>query len=149
MTLVIGPKCKVKLHFALKLAETGEVVDSTFERTPALLIIGDGNLPAPFEATLLGLQVGDRRVTQIAPKDGFGQHNPSNVQSISRDQFDASVALSEGLVVSFQDAAKTELPGVVVGFDETTVQVDFNHPLAGRDLEFEVEILDVMPAEVH
>ena len=149
MTLVIGPKCKIKLHFALRLADTGEVVDSTFERNPAVLIMGDGNLPAPFETTLVGLQAGDRRVTRIAPKDGFGQHNPSNVQTISRDQFDPQLDLSEGLVVSFQDAAKTELPGVVVEFDTSSVRVDFNHPLAGRDLDFEVEILDVSPGELH
>lgn len=149
MTLVIGPKCKIKLHFALRLADTGEVVDSTFERSPAVLIIGDGNLPAPFEKTLFGLQTGDRRVTRIAPKDGFGQHNPSNVQRISRDQFDPALDLSEGLVVSFQDAAKTELPGVVVEFDATSVHVDFNHPLAGRDLDFEVDILDVSAGEMH
>ena len=52
-------------------------------------------------------------------------------------------------MVSFQDAAKTELPGVVMEFDTTSVRVDFNHPLAGRDLDFEVEILDVSPGELH
>ena len=86
---------------------------------------------------------------RIAPKDGFGQHNPSNVQKISLDQFDPSVELSKGLVVSFQDKAKSELPGVVSAIEEQMVTVDFNHPLAGRDLEFEVEILSVLPAEMH
>lgn len=147
--LDISPNCKVTLHFALRLADTGELVDSTFEKKPADLVIGDGNLPASFEATLFGLKAGERRVSRIAPKDGFGQHNPSNVQKIARDQFDPSVELSEGLVVSFQDKAKTELPGVVKGFDTQHVTVDFNHPLAGRELEFEVEIIDVAPAEMH
>ncbi|MEK9556217.1 MAG: peptidylprolyl isomerase, partial [Gammaproteobacteria bacterium] len=86
---------------------------------------------------------------RIEPKDGFGQHNPSNVQRIPRDQFDPSVELSEGLVVSFQDKAKSELPGVIVAIDDSMVTVDFNHPLAGHDLEFEVEILSVVPAERH
>jgi FKBP-type peptidyl-prolyl cis-trans isomerase SlpA len=53
------------------------------------------------------------------------------------------------LVVSFQDKAKSELPGVVSAIEEQMVTVDFNHPLAGRDLEFEVEILSVVPAEMH
>ena len=52
-------------------------------------------------------------------------------------------------MVSFQDKAKTELPGVVMGFDASLVTVDFNHPLAGYELEFEVEILDVRPVEIH
>ena len=147
--LDIGPNCKVELHFSLKLADTGELVDSTFEKKPAELVIGDGNLPAAFEAVIHGMRAGERKTERIEPKDGFGQHNPSNVQRIPKDQFDPSVELSEGLVVSFQDKAKSELPGVVSTIDDTMVTVDFNHPLAGRDLEFEVEILSVIPSETH
>lgn len=147
--LDIGPNCKVELHFSLKLADTGELVDSTFEKKPAELVIGDGNLPAAFEAVIHGMKAGERKIERIEPKDGFGQHNPSNVQKISKDQFDPSVELSEGLVVTFQDKAKSELPGVVAAIDDKMVTVDFNHPLAGRELEFEVEILSVAPAETH
>lgn len=147
--LDIGPNCKVELHFSLKLADTGELVDSTFEKRPAELVIGDGNLPAAFEAVIHGMKAGERKIERIEPKDGFGQPNPSNVQRIPKDQFDPSVELSEGLVVSFQDRAKSELPGVVVTIDDKMVTVDFNHPLAGRDLEFEVEILSVVPSETH
>ena len=147
--LDIGPNCKVELHFSLKLADTGELVDSTFEKKPAKLVIGDGNFPAAFEAVIHGMKAGERKIERIEPKDGFGQHNPSNVQRIPKDQFDPSVELLEGLVVSFQDKAKSELPGVVVTIDDTMVTVDFNHPLAGRDLEFEVEISSVEPSETH
>ena len=147
--LDIGPNCKVELHFSLKLADTGELVDSTFEKEPAELVIGDGNLPAAFEAVIHGMRAGERKIERIEPKDGFGQHNPSNVQRIPKDQFDPSVELSEGLVVSFEDKAKSELPGVVSTIDDIMVTVDFNHPLAGRDLEFEVEILSVVPSETH
>ena len=147
--LDIGPNCKVELHFSLKLADTGELVDSTFEKKPAELVIGDGNLPAAFEAVIHGMRAGERKIERIEPKDGFGQHNPSNVQRIPKDQFDPSVELSEGLVVSFQDKAKSELPGVVSTIDDTMVTVDFNHPLAGYDLELEVEILSVVPSETH
>ncbi len=147
--LDIGPNCKVELHFSLKLADTGELVDSTFEKKPAELVIGDGNLPAAFEAVIHGMRAGERKIERIEPKDGFGQHNPSNVQRIPKDQFDPSVELSEGLVLSFQDKAKSELPGVVSTIDDTMVTVDFNHPLAGLDLEFEVEILSVVPSETH
>ncbi len=147
--LDIGPNCKVELHFSLKLADTGELVDSTFEKKPAELVIGDGNLPAAFEAVIHGMKAGERKTERIKPKDGFGQHNPSNVQRIPKDQFDPSIELTEGLMVSFQDKAKSELPGVVSTIDDTMVTVDFNHPLAGRDLEFEVEILSVVPSETH
>ena len=72
-------------------------------------------------------------------------HNPSNVQLIGRDRFAAMVGdmpLEEGLVVSFQ-APDGELPGVVVGVYEDTVKVDFNHPLSGQDITFDVSVLEV------
>jgi len=147
--LDIGPNCKVELHFSLRLSDTGELVDSTFGKKPASLVIGDGNLPEAFEMVIHGMNAGERKVETIEPKDGFGQRNPSNIQRIPRDQFDPAVELAEGLVLSFQDKAKSELPGVVSLIEDRMVTVDFNHPLAGRDLEFEVEILSVAPAETH
>lgn len=147
--LDIGLNCKVELHFALRLSDTGELVDSTFGKKPASLVVGDGNLPDAFEMVIHGMSAGERKVEIIKPKDGFGQRNPSNIQRIPRDQFDPTIELAEGLVLSFQDKAKSELPGVVSSIEDRMVTVDFNHPLAGRDLEFEVEILSVAPAKTH
>src|SRR5690606_38827591 len=140
----IGPDREVTLHFARKLA-SGEVVDSTFDRKPATFRFGDGNLLPGFELALQGLKAGDKRSLRIEPEHGFGQPNPQNVQVMPRSQFEG-MELAEGLMVIFQDAAKGELPGVVSRFDANQVTVDFNHPLAGKVLTFEVEILDVRAA---
>lgn len=140
----IGQESRVTLHFALKL-EDGNVVDSTFDKQPASFKVGDGNLLPGFEQALFGLKAGDKRTLSILPEQGFGQPNPQNVQIMPRDQFQ-DMELAEGLLVIFNDAAKTELPGVVKAFDEQQVTVDFNHPLAGKTLAFEVEIIDVQPA---
>lgn len=137
----IGPDKEVTLHFALGL-ENGDVVDSTFDKKPATFKVGDGNLLPGFEQQLYGLKAGDKRSLQVAPEQGFGQHNPQNVQVMPRNQFEG-MELSEGLLVIFKDAANAELPGVVKAFDERQVTVDFNHPLAGKALTFEVEIIDV------
>ncbi|MDX2353986.1 FKBP-type peptidyl-prolyl cis-trans isomerase [Stutzerimonas xanthomarina] len=139
----IGPDMQVTLHFSLSL-ENGERVDSTFDKKPATFKVGDGNLLPGFEQQLFGLKAGDKRTFQIAPEQGFGQHNPQNVQTMPRSQFEG-MELSEGLLVIFNDAAKTELPGVVKAFDDRQVSVDFNHPLAGKALTFDVEIFDVKP----
>ncbi|QLF93061.1 peptidylprolyl isomerase [Pseudomonas sp. ABC1] len=140
----IGPDTQVTLHFSLSLAN-GELVDSTFDKKPATFKVGDGNLLPGFEQKLFGLKAGDRCTLQIEEQDGFGQHNPQNVQVMPRSQFDG-MELSEGLLVIFNDAANTELPGVVKAFDEQRVTIDFNHPLAGKPLTFDVEIFDVQPA---
>ena len=139
--LRIGPDREVTLHFALKL-ENGDVVDSTFDKQPATFKVGDGNLLPGFEAALFGFKAGDKRTLEVPPETAFGQPNPQNVQVIARSQF-KDMELSEGLLVIFNDAANTELPGVVKVFDDEQVTIDFNHPLAGKTLTFDVEIKDV------
>jgi FKBP-type peptidyl-prolyl cis-trans isomerase SlpA len=142
--LRIGPDREVTLHFALKL-ENGEVVDSTEGKAPATFKVGDGNLLPGFEVALYGFKAGDKRSLQIEPENAFGQPNPQNVQVMPRGQFQ-DMELSEGLLIIFNDAANAELPGVVKAFDEQQVTIDFNHPLAGKTLSFDVEIIEVRPA---
>lgn len=146
--LTIGPGTKITLHFALQL-DNGDMVDSNFERDPATFTVGDGNLLPGFEKALFGMLEGEHKTLVIKPEDGFGQRNPNNIQEIARSQFSPDLELSEGLMLSFADAQKTELPGVVQRFDEEVVIVDFNHPLAGRDILFEVAILKIEPVQVH
>jgi FKBP-type peptidyl-prolyl cis-trans isomerase SlpA len=87
--------------------------------------------------------VGEHQTFTVTPENGFGQHNPANLQTLKRHQFGSDMVLEQGLVVSFSDAANTELPGVVKTIDGDDVVMDFNHPLAGVELKFEVEILAV------
>ncbi|MFS2159859.1 FKBP-type peptidyl-prolyl cis-trans isomerase [Pseudomonas sp. Pseusp122] len=137
----IGQNTQVTLHFALRL-ENGDTVDSTFDKAPATFKVGDGSLLPGFEAALFGFKAGDKRTLEVLPENAFGQPNPQNVQIMPRSQFQG-MELSEGLLVIFNDAANTELPGVVKAFDEAQVTIDFNHPLAGKTLTFEVEIFEV------
>jgi FKBP-type peptidyl-prolyl cis-trans isomerase SlpA len=137
----IGPDREVTLHFALKL-DNGDVVDSTFDKKPATFKVGDGNLLPGFEQAIYGLKAGDKRSLSISPEQGFGQGNPQNIQIMPRSQFQ-DMELSEGLLVIFNDAANAELPGVVKAFDDSQVTIDFNHPLAGKALSFDVDIIEV------
>ncbi|WP_328188537.1 FKBP-type peptidyl-prolyl cis-trans isomerase [Marinobacter sp. OP 3.4] len=142
--LPIDQGTRVTLHFALKFTD-GEVIDSTFDKDPASLEIGDENLPENFEAYLMGLKAGDKQTFEVPPEKAFGQHNPSNVQTFKRHEFSADMVLEPGVMISFADARQSELPGVVSRVEGDQVDVDFNHPLAGRTLMFEVEIIDVEP----
>ena len=142
LNLSISDNTAVTLHFSLKLAN-GDVVDSTFGKAPARFEFGDGQLPEGFQSYLIGLQAGQKKMFEVPPEKAFGMTNPNNVQHFKRSDFPADMALAEGLMISFADARNTELPGVVLAFDEQEVSVDFNHPLAGKMLVFEVEILAV------
>ncbi len=145
-TLPIDTGTRVTLHFALKL-EDGSEIDSTFDKAPATLEIGDGNLPENFESYLLGLTVGERKTFEVPPEKGFGQHNPSNIQTFKRSEFGPDMVLEPGAVISFADARQGELPGIVHHVEGDQVEVDFNHPLSGRTLTFEVEIVSVDAAQ--
>lgn len=146
--LAVGLGTRITLHFSVQL-ENGDIVDSNFERDPATFTVGDGNLLPGFEKALFGMYEGEHKTLVIKPEDGFGQRNPNNIQEIPRSQFNPDLELTEGLMLSFADAQKTELPGVVQRFDDEVVVIDFNHPLAGRNILFEVAILKIEPVQVH
>lgn len=141
---------KITMHFALRVeniaadgACTIDDLDSNFNSKPVEFVLGDGNLLPGFEEFLIGLVVGDHKTFTVPAEKAFGQTNPQNIQEMKRSSFAVDMPLSPGLVVSFADAAKAELPGVIKAIEGDYVVVDFNHPLAGKALEFEVQILAV------
>lgn len=142
----IGQDSKVTLHFALKF-DNGDVVDSNFDKEPATFTVGDGSLLPGFERTLFGLKEGDKRSFEILPEQGFGTPNEQNIQQMPRSQF-ADMELDYGILVIFKDAAGGEMPGVVKAFNEQQVTIDFNHPLAGKVITFDVEIVTVQNSAV-
>ncbi len=141
----------VELHFSLALT-SGELIDSNFAGKPARFRIGDGNVLPGFEETLLGLEAG-REIEELIPADkAFGQVNPQNRQTFPVAKFqhlldDDLIPTEVGSVVSFKDPGGGELPGVVASIDENQIVVDFNHPLAGKDILFRARILSVLDAD--
>lgn len=146
--IVVAEGTRVTLHFSLALAD-GTLVDSTFDKQPATFEVGDGSLLPHFEQALFGMSAGDEKSVEMPPEKAFGQHNESNIQHLKRTDFSPDMALEPGLVVSFADANKAELPGVVTAIDEDRVTVDFNHPLAGHRLTFRAAIINVEPQVTH
>lgn len=143
MSKQIGPNSEVLFHFTIKL-EDGSVADSTqLHGKPAKLIMGDGSLTPNFEACLLGLEEGSEHSFELGPDDAFGPVNPDNIHYMDRSRFAAELELEEGLILSFTQPNGAEMPGIIRDIAGDSVMVDFNHPLAGRPVTFEVEILTV------
>lgn len=133
----------VTLHFTIKLSD-GSVADSTYSQgKPAKLIIGDGSLSDNFEACLIGLQVGESRTVELAAVDAFGLANPDNVHYMDRAKFVGDAAVEIGTIMAFSGRDGMEIPGIITAIEGESVTVDFNHPLAGQDVTFDVEILTV------
>ncbi len=146
----IAAGSQVSLHFSVALENGIEIDNTRSYPEPVSLVIGDGNLLEGFEKALLGLRAGDRRTVHLPPEDAFGPWNPENVQSFDTVQFvKAGDATPEiGTMMEFQDKGGGTLAGVVKAVNDDKVEVDFNHPLAGRNVVFEVEIAKVTPAGV-
>ena len=146
---VIQEGSRVSLHFSLIL-EGGEEIDSTRSGAPATFTLGDGSLLPGFENVLVGLSAGDSEQILIQASEAFGEKNNENVRIMKQDLFkeiDASESLEIGLIVSF-DGPGGELPGVIVDIANDVVKVDFNHPLAGKDILFDFSILSVTDCRV-
>lgn len=139
---------RVFLNFSVSL-EDGSEVDSNFGGDSVNFVIGDGSLLPGFERLLFGMSPGERQMFMVPPESAFGQPNDNNVQSLPRKQFGEDVDLEIGLVFSFADASGSELPGMIIAFNEEDVTVDFNHPLSGRTILFDVLIHRVEPVELH
>lgn len=133
----------VTLHFTIKLND-GSVADSTHNMgKPAKFVIGDQSLSDNFERCLLGMQTGESKTIELAADDAFGQPNPDNIHHMDRSKFAGQEGLEAGVIMAFSGKDGVEIPGIITDVSGESVTVDFNHPLAGQDVTFEVEILSV------
>jgi FKBP-type peptidyl-prolyl cis-trans isomerase SlpA len=139
----IGKESTITLHFTIKLSN-GSIADSTRNMgKPAKFSIGDGSISPNFEAHLLGLSAGDSKSIELIAEDAFGAANPDNIHYMDRSKFVGESDVEVGTVMAFSGADGMEIPGLITEIAGDSVTVDFNHPLAGQDVTFEVEILSV------
>ncbi len=148
LSVPVSEGTRVFVNFALSL-EDGSEIDSNFTADAVDFVVGDGSLLPGFERLLFGMCAGDRRIFSVLPEQAFGMANDNNVQTLERAQFDDDEELEIGLIFSFADAGGGEVSGLVLEFDEHWVTVDFNHPLAGHTILFDVLVHRVEAAEVH
>jgi FKBP-type peptidyl-prolyl cis-trans isomerase SlpA len=141
---VITETSEVLMHFSIKLSD-GSAVDSTkVDNKPAKFVMGDGSLTPGFEACLLGLAEGSSETFTLGPEAAFGLPNPDNFHYIDLSKFSADVPAEIGTIITFTQPDGTELPGIIREVVAESVTVDFNHPLAGQTVTFDVEVLTVL-----
>jgi len=141
---IIQANSEVILHFDLKLAD-GSAADSTrVNNKPAKLVIGDGSLTPNFEACLLGLKAKDKKSFTLEANDAFGMPNPDNLHHLERSKFSSETPAEEGMIIAFTQPNGSEMPGIIREVTGDSVTVDFNHPLAGQVITFDVEIVSVI-----
>lgn len=132
----------VSMHFDIRLKD-GSMADSTRNvGQPMQFTLGTGVFSEKLENELIGMKTGDKKKVMLMPEEAFGEAHPANVYHVSVDRF-GEMELEEGLIVIFAQPNGTEMPGIIREIKGGEVAVDFNHPLAGQVVLFDLEIIAV------
>ena len=140
--LTIGAGSQVTMYFTLTL-EDGTVADATENDEAFTFVMGDGALIEGLELMLYGLKAGDKQCLSIEPQDAFGFSDVENIHTLPSDSFSSELPTDPGTVIEFETPSGDKVPGTIESVKGDEIVVDFNHPLAGRTIIFDVEILEV------
>jgi FKBP-type peptidyl-prolyl cis-trans isomerase SlpA len=145
--ITVSGEAYLTLHYRLAAMDDTDIV-STFKDKPATLQLGMGQLAPFLEACLLGLPEGAHEIFDLAPEQAFGPRNPELVQRVSRATLDQNSQLGEnyaiGDLVEFAAPGGGRFAGVLREINANNALFDFNHPLAGQPLKFEVKIIGIL-----
>lgn len=133
----------VTLHYRVATGDDIELV-STFGSTPATLQLGNGELAPTLEQCIIGTHVGERHAFVLEPERAFGSHNPQMMQRMPRADLPPNSSPELHGTMEFIAPTGAKFIGVIRELDEQSVVVDFNHPLAGKSVRFEVEIIGIL-----
>ncbi|EEX08273.1 peptidyl-prolyl cis-trans isomerase, fkbp-type [Ruegeria lacuscaerulensis ITI-1157] len=132
----------VRIHYTGTLQD-GRVFDSSEGREPLEFAVGSGQIIPGLDSAMPGMEVGDKKRVEVACEEAYGPVNPAMRQDIPREGIPADIPLDPGTQLQMQTPDGQALPVTVVEATETTVTLDANHPLAGQDLTFDIEVVSV------
>jgi peptidylprolyl isomerase len=131
----------VRVHYRGTLAD-GTEFDSSEGREPLEFTLGAGVVIPGFEAAVVGLEPGEKRTVTLPPEDAYGPKNETLIQRVDADAFSEDPYVGGHVDLIAPDGGR--LPGEITAVDEQGVVLDFNHPLAGETLTFEVELVQIV-----
>ena len=133
----------VRVHYTGTLLD-GSQFDSSVGRNPLEFTVGAGQMIAGFDAGVLGMIVGEKKTLQIDPDHGYGQSNPEAIIEFPRTNVPEGMELEIGMQLNLQNEYGQPVPVVIMDIREDVVVMDANHSLAGKDLIFEVELVEIV-----
>ncbi|HNV72641.1 MAG TPA: peptidylprolyl isomerase [Candidatus Ozemobacteraceae bacterium] len=132
----------VAIHFTGKL-ENGEIFDSSAGNEPLKFKVGAGHVIDGLDEGIIGMRAGQVRDIKVTPEKGFGSYEDSSVLSVERAAMGKNMQPKPGMLIDIQTENGQRIPGTIVDVTEDTVKIDLNHPLAGKNLNFNVEVVEV------
>lgn len=132
----------IRIHYTGTL-KSGEVFDSSEGRDPLEFTLGSGMIIAGLDAAIHGMIAGEKKVAEIACADAYGPINPAARQPVPRTEFPDDIPTEVGTQLQMQSPEGQVIPVTIVEVSETEVTLDANHPLAGKDLTFDFEVVAI------
>jgi FKBP-type peptidyl-prolyl cis-trans isomerase SlyD len=142
--MTISEKKVVQMHYELK-NEEGQVLDSSNGKEPLAYIHGMGNIIPGLEKELLNKTKGDKINAVIAPAEAYGVKDHDKIFKVAKKQFQGEGEIQVGMQIQAETEGRMEV-GLVENIEGDEVTLNFNHPLAGQTLHFDVEVVDVREA---
>ena len=143
--MAIGANKVVSVNYILKDNE-GVIIDSTENSPPFAFISGSEQILPKLEEEVSGMIIGSRKNIKLTASEAYGDYDDKAVQNAKRSQFPDDFNLEVGMNYIANSPDGKQMPFIIKEIRDTEIIIDFNHPLAGKDLEFEVELLDVRDA---
>lgn len=124
--------------------DDGTKFDSSHDRGQTLTFqVGSGQVVPGFDSALMGMSEGEKKTIHLTPDQAYGDPVQEAVQEFPKDMFPQEMPMKEGVTVMGKNEVGQQMMGKVVGLTDTTATIDFNHPLAGKNLNFEIELVSI------
>jgi FKBP-type peptidyl-prolyl cis-trans isomerase SlpA len=146
MTDEIHMTSLILMHYSIALTN-GIEIESSFNDEPVEINMGSGDVTEGMELALFGLKEGDKQTLTLTAEQGFGLRDEDNIHEMPLSDFPEDLLPEVGLSYSFESPEDGEIPGTVLSIKDDMAEIDFNHPLAGQEIIFTVDILGVNNAQ--
>ncbi|GGM04182.1 peptidyl-prolyl cis-trans isomerase [Pseudooceanicola nanhaiensis] len=132
----------VRIHYTGTLND-GTTFDSSEGRDPLEFTVGTGQIIPGLEKAIPGMNVGEKKTVEVPCAEAYGEREPGAMQTVPRDQIPEEIEVKPGLQLQVQTPQGQVMPVTVAEVNESEVTLDANHPLAGRDLTFDIELVEI------
>ncbi len=132
----------VKVHYTGTL-EDGTIFDSSKEREPLQFTLGKGQFIKGFEDAVIGMSVGETKAVRILSDEAYGSHREELLLKFNKSDFPANIEPKEGLVINLVSPEGKSMLATIISISGDSITVDANHPLAGKDLAFDIDLVEI------
>jgi FKBP-type peptidyl-prolyl cis-trans isomerase 2 len=135
---------QVKVHYIGTLND-GNEFDNSYKRGDTLeFTAGSGQMIKGFDDAVMGMEIGDKKTVNIPSSDAYGEHDPNGLVAVSKENFPENFDVTPGEMIQGRSESGQPMNALVVEINENDVILDLNHPLAGQDLNFEIELVEIV-----